>query len=98
MKQAYKREKMSTLLLTTCPVVFLQGRLDDVVGTLQEMRDMPEGKGPNLVNYNIAIGSCARARCVLFALQVAHLTLQCHLANAFFLHSNFPPCVTGRLS
>lgn len=42
--------------------VTLQGRLDDVLGILQELRELPEGKGPNLVNYNIAIGSCARAR------------------------------------
>ncbi|CAM9608691.1 unnamed protein product [Ectocarpus sp. 13 AM-2016] len=38
------------------------GRLDDVLGILQEMRDMSATSGPNLVLYNIAIGSCARAR------------------------------------
>ncbi|CAM9769718.1 unnamed protein product [Scytosiphon promiscuus] len=37
------------------------GRLDDVLGILQEMREMSSNSGPNLVNYNIAIGSCARA-------------------------------------
>lgn len=38
------------------------GRLDDVLGILQEMRDISASSGPNLANYNIAIGSCARAR------------------------------------
>eukprot|EP00752_Nemacystus_decipiens_P010113 g9014.t1 len=38
------------------------GRLDDVLGILQEMREMSACRGPNLANYNIAIGSCARAR------------------------------------
>lgn len=38
------------------------GRLDDVLGILQEMREMSASSGPNLANYNIAIGSCARAR------------------------------------
>eukprot|EP00903_Cladosiphon_okamuranus_P010313 g9760.t1 len=38
------------------------GRLDDVLGILQEMREMSASSGPYLANYNIAIGSCARAR------------------------------------
>lgn len=48
------------LLFAGCQRV--QGRVDDVLDIMQEMRSMPGGKGPNLVNYNIAIGSCARAR------------------------------------
>lgn len=52
-------------VLTSTPCLVLpalQGRLDDVLAILQEMREMSATSGPNLANYNIAIGSCARAR------------------------------------
>lgn len=41
----------------------VQGRWDDAVKVLQEMRDEPEEKGPILFNYNHIFGILARARC-----------------------------------
>lgn len=69
------------------------GRLDDVLGILQEMREMSASSGPNLANYNIAIGSCARARWDALAVNSPAsrwLLHSCTLSLALIMYCSLP--------